>query len=310
MKEHKLTLMGGAADQLRVPASVLQEALGTLIEGARAATRFAVEGESTRQGTRPAWLEAACAIEVTALSAGSAVIAMEAPTLQDADPGRFAPELFEDGEPPLGEASAIDLFGDVLASVIEADPDAVMADRALLDVCARFAKIGGAGFSGIRLEGLRGRGAPLQVTSQHVERIERLRDETPSPQAVRVAGKLDTISASRPNVTLTLRDETKVPVLLEGHDPKTLKALFNEQVVVSGMAHYRPSGRLLRVLGESIDRARAEDAMFEALPRAIATLPVAAVKPQDEETGVSAFFGTWPGDESDRDLLEALQSMK
>jgi len=134
-------------------------------------------------------------------------------------------------------------------------------------------------------------------------------EETPSPQAVRVAGNLDTISASQANIMLTLRDGTKVPILLEERDPMTLKALFNEQVVVSGMAHYRPSGRLLRVVGESIARARPEDAIFEALPTAVASPPVAALQAQDEHSGVSAFFGTWPGDESDRELLDALESI-
>lgn len=309
MKEHTLTLMGGTAEEVRVPASVLQEALAVLIDGARAATRFAVEGESTRKGTRPAWLEAACAIEVTALTAGSAVVGVEAPTLEDADPARFASELFEEGV-ALGRATAVDLFGEVLASVVEGEADSVMADRALLDVCARFARVGGAGFAGVRLGGLRNRDTPVEVTAVHAEQIERLRDETPTPQAVRVAGTLDTISASRADITLTLRDGTKVPVLLEGHDPDALKVLFNERVLVSGMAQYRPSGRLLRVLGESIGRARAEDAIFEVLPRAVAPLPVVLEQRQDEETGVSAFFGTWPGEESDGDLLDALQSMK
>ena len=49
MKKHKLTLMGGAHDELRVPAAVLRESIEALLEGARLATRFAVEGESVRK---------------------------------------------------------------------------------------------------------------------------------------------------------------------------------------------------------------------------------------------------------------------
>ncbi len=307
MKEHELTLMGGGADQLRVPSAVLQEAIGALVDGARAATRFAVEGESTRKGTRPAWLEAACAIEVTALSSGSAIIRLEAPTLEAADPVLFRAGLFDEGEGHVRDATAIDLFGEVLAAVLEGDPDEVMADRALLDSCARFARVGGGGFSGVRLHGLRGRTSPLQIAPSAVEKIERLRDDTPAPMAVRIAGMLDTISASRANVTVTLRDGTKVPVLLAGHDPETLKVLFNTEVVLSGVAHYRPSGRVLRVLGEAIGTARPEDAMFEALPRALGSLPVFESEAQDERSGVAAFFGTWPGDESDEEFANAIQ---
>jgi len=58
---------------------VLLETVGALLEGARQATRFFIEGESTRKGPRPAWLDAACSVDVTGLTAGSAVVALEAP---------------------------------------------------------------------------------------------------------------------------------------------------------------------------------------------------------------------------------------
>ena len=81
MKKHTMTLLGGTRGQLRVPADVLLETVGALLEGARQATRFFVDGESTRKGPRPAWLDAACTIEVTGLTAGSAVVALEASQL-------------------------------------------------------------------------------------------------------------------------------------------------------------------------------------------------------------------------------------
>lgn len=36
---------------------------------------------------------------------------------------------------------------------------------------------------------------------------------------------------------------------------------------------------------------------------------VAPNVPQDEKSGVSAFFGTWPGDETEDDLLKALKAI-
>ena len=311
MHTHKLILMGGVHGELRVSASVLHEAVGAVIEGARLATRFVVEGESVRKGPRPSWLDAACAIDITALSAGSAVIALEAPTLQEADTARFGNDgqrsLFEEYVRGIGKQTAVDLFGQVLASVVEGEADDIVADRTLLDTCVRFARVAGDGFEGVQLDGLRGRESPLVVTPQHVPQIERLRDETPAPQAARVAGTLDTISASRSDVILTLNDGTKVPARLEDHDSEVLKELFGKQVVVSGMAHYRPSGRLLHLNVESIGEATASDRLFEAMPVARRRLPTATPVAQDESSGVSAFFGTWPGDETEDELLEALQ---
>ncbi len=250
MNQHKLTLMGGHHDELRVSAALLHEAMGALIDGARAATRFAVEGESLRKGTRPAWLDAACAFDITGLSAGSAVISMEAPTLREVDAARFGPDVqhsrFEENDQNIGEQTAVDLFGGVLAAVIEGHDD-VMADRALLDTCIRFAKVSGGGFEGLRLEGLCGRPKALEIMPTIVPQLELLRDKTPPPQAVRVAGTLDTISASRSDMLLKLKDGTQVPARMGAKDL--------------------------------------------------------------ELSGVSAFFGTWPGDESDDQLLEALKSI-
>ena len=114
MNKHKLTLVGGPHGELRISAALLHEAVGALIEGARLATRFAVEGESVRKGPRPAWLDSACAVEITGLTAGSAAIAMEAPTLQEADAAKFGDEgqrsLFEEIDRGFGEQTAVDTF--------------------------------------------------------------------------------------------------------------------------------------------------------------------------------------------------------
>ena len=314
MKKHKLTLVGGPHDELRVSASLLHEAVGALLEGARLATRFAVEGESVRKGPRPTWLDSACAIDITGFTPGSAVIAMEAPTLQETNAVKFGDDgqrsLFEESDEGFGDQTAVDLFGQVLVAVVERDADEIVADRALLDTCVRFAKLSGGRFEGVRLEGLRGRDEPLVITPAHVPQIERLRDEMPPPQAARVAGTLDTISASRLDVILELKDGTKVPARMEDHALNTLRELFGKLVVVSGIAHYRPSGRLQMVDVESIGEAGAGDHLFETTPVARRRLPVATPVPQDESSGVSAFFGTWPTEESEDELLEALQAIR
>lgn len=316
MNTHKLTLMGGGSAELRVPASVLLEALGALIDGARLATRFVVEGESVRKGPRPTWLDAACEVEVTGLTAGSAVIAVDARPLREVDEARFGQgaswSLFGAADERFGEQSAIDVFGNVLHAVVGGSREDVVADRALLESCARFARVSGGGFSGVVLEGIRGRSSPLKLTAEDVPHIERLRDETPRPQAARVTGVLDTVSASRPDVVLLLNDGTRVPGRLDAHDIEALRRMLGTEVVVSGMAHYRPSGRLLLLDVEELAVARAEDAMFRRAPaprrqRVVDPGLAPASAARSEETA-STFFGTWPGDETDAELLAALRA--
>jgi hypothetical protein len=314
MKKHTMTLLGGTRGELRVPADVLLETVGALLEGARQATRFFVDGESTRKGPRPAWLDAACTIEVTGLTAGSAVVALEAPALSDAAPERFGGthqvSLFAEPQRLIDSGnSAVDIFAGVLASVVQGDKEGVLADRALLDTCVRFARAARDGFDGVQLEGIAGFSAPLVVRRDDVAKIELLRDETPGPKAVRVTGTLDTISATKSDVVLTLSDGTAVAARLDAHDNEQLKTLFGSRVVVSGLAQFRPSGKLLVIDVEHLGPARDGDAVFESAPKAAAR-PVASLLPQDETTGVSAFFGTWPGDETDEELLDALEAIR
>lgn len=314
MKKHTMTLLGENYGQLRVPADILLEAVGALLEGARQATRFFVEGESTRKGPRPAWLDAACNIEVTGLAAGSVVIALEAPALSEAAPDRFGEahqvSLFAEPQRLIDSScSAVDIFAGVLSSVVRGDREHVLADRALLDTCVRFARAARDDFNGVRLEGIAGLDAPLVVRLSDVSKIELVRDETPGPKAVRVTGTLDTISASKSDVVLTLADGTAIAAHLDAQDNEQLKALFGSRVVVSGVAQFRPSGKLLVIDVEHLGPARDGDVVFESTPKATAR-STASLLPQDEAPIVSTFFGTWPGDESDEELLRALEAIR
>lgn len=147
------------------------------------------------------------------------------------------------------------------------------------------------------------------MTKKDAARIEVLRDETPRPQAARVAGFLDTVSVSRPDVVRKLTDGTGIPGRLEAHDVEALRSLLGKEVVVSGMAHYRPSGRLLLLDVEDLRLARPEDRVFRAAPTARKRKVAIAPGPQEESSGVPSFFDTWPGDESDEELLAALRAI-
>ena len=313
MTKHELKLLGGPGG-LRVPAETLLETVGALLEGARQATRFVVDGESTRKGPRPAWLDAACRMEVTGLTAGSAVIAIEAPTLEEAIPERFESGgsesmFFHGGADAIARRTAIDVFAGVLSAAIGGRAEQVLADRPLLDTCVRFVRASGSAFDGIQLGGLAGPQPRLTVRREDARRIELLRDETPAPQAVRVTGILDTISATRSDIVLALPSGEKITARVEDHDPARLKSLFGARVVVSGVARFRPTGRVLVVDVEHISEARAADALFETLPVASQTLGIAPSVTQDDDSGVSTFFGTWPGEETEEELLTALEAV-
>jgi len=317
MKKHTISLVGETGGELRIAGDILAEAILALIEGAQRATRLYVEGESVRKGPRPGWLDAACRIEVTGLKSGSVEVCVEAPTLQEAVPDRFDAStqliLFGEAGRPLDVSqTSVDFFAEVLDRTVSDSTEDLLADRNLLDTCIRFAKVSGPRFEGIRLDGVTRARRPVVIRNQDVSKIERLRDETPEPRAVRLSGLLDTISATRPDIVLRLPNKTSVPARLEAVDPDLLSKLFGQQVVISGMAQFRPSGRLLVVDVEDIAPAGTADQLWQRAPRMqpLRSSPVATLVPQDGGTGVGAFFGTWPGDESDQELQRILRELE
>jgi hypothetical protein len=316
-RKHTLTLLGGPSGEVRVSAEALIEVIAALVEGAQRAARLFVDGESTRPGPRPAWLEAVCRdIVVTGLQAGSTVIPIEAPTLAEAAPEHFGhpaqTSLF--GEPGAlldTTLSAVDLFGNVLATALAGDRDALVADRALLDACARFVRTAGR-YHGVKLDGIAGRSSPVEIVRGDLPRIELLRDETPPSSAVRITGTLDTFSPSSNTILIILPDDQRVQARFEDPDPELLRNLFGKRVTISGMARFRPSGRLLLVAAEYLAPAMPTDAIWERMPAARlgSTSPVFTPMPQDPASGLAAFFGIWPGEESDQDLLRALEEIE
>jgi len=120
-------------------------------------------------------------------------------------------------------------------------------------------------------------------------------------------GTLDTISATKSGVVLTLKDGSKIRARVEDHDPSLLQELFNTPVVVSGLVEFLPSGRPHVVMVESISKAGPTDHIFEKTP--LGRKPVFTAKSQDKNSGVAAFIGTWPGDETDDELLAALREL-
>jgi hypothetical protein len=139
-----------------------------------------------------------------------------------------------------------------------------------------------------------------------------LRDETPAPRAVRVTGTLDTMSASSRMILLILPDGEKIQARLEEPDFELLPTLFRQRVTISGMARFRPSGRLLVMDAEYLGPATPNDTIWERMPTARpgAAAPVFTPMPQDRASGVAAFFGIWSGEESEQDLLRALEEIE
>jgi hypothetical protein len=97
---------------------------------------------------------------------------------------------------------------------------------------------------------------------------------------------------------------------LQEGDPELLKKFFGREITVFGKAIYRPSGTLLRIDAQEILDTAAGREAFSTVPEAFSKAPRVERRPQTNRTGVAAFFGIWPGEETDEELLATLGELR
>lgn len=109
---------------------------------------------------------------------------------------------------------------------------------------------------------------------------------------------------------LVLFDGQEVRGVLNDGDPELLQQYFGREITIFGKAVYRPSGSLLRIDAQEILDTVEGRSAFSVVPPALTHRPRPDRKNQNSKNGVSAFFGTWPGDETDEELLAALGELR
>lgn len=142
--------------------------------------------------------------------------------------------------------------------------------------------------------------------------MERLQRQTPRPQRVRVAGKVDAIRHSDHAFTLVLSSGEQIRGVLTDEVPDALAAHFGKLSIVSGTAQFRPSGSLLRIDADLLESADESDlALWSYTPRPLfaASEFQELRRPQSSRSGVNALLGTWPGNESDDEIFAILEEM-
>jgi hypothetical protein len=111
---------------------------------------------------------------------------------------------------------------------------------------------------------------------------------------------------------LLLTDGQKARAVWAEQTIVPLGEYLGREVVIEGQAVFRPSGTLLRIDAEAIAAAARRDEFFSRLPHA-SGLPrkqletAAGIRPG--KSGFAAIYGQWPGDESDEEILTALEEL-
>jgi hypothetical protein len=115
------------------------------------------------------------------------------------------------------------------------------------------------------------------------------------------------LGVSRKVMGLYLEDGTPVTALWNADDFAGLAGFLDKDVVLEGLAVFRPSGRLLRIDADAIDAAGSRDSYFSTLPLPGAMDYAVVARTRPGHSPYKDLLGMIPGEESDEDFMKALE---
>ncbi|MFY8082656.1 MAG: hypothetical protein ACOVN7_02885 [Rubrivivax sp.] len=300
----------GARPRPDLIGPVLSELRGTILDS----VRMGFLHSSRARGRVPAQLEAAADLHFVGHSAAgdnATVLHFELPTLGVAAPEAFRQKsLWDDGPQP--EQTAFELLADSLRDVAKRRTDSSRFDPGLLKRFGRYRRL----FAPRHLDRIslieQGGAAPAFLDRQVAESALQLCAATPSPQRVRVVGRLDVLGASQGVMKIEVDPGAMVVALWEGEGSiEALKGLFNRDVMVEGMAVFRPSGSLLRLDASAIAEASPHDAYFRRVPTALVAADAGRLLRLNpgEPSAYERILGRIPAEETDEEFLAAIEAM-
>ena len=314
-ENHVLTLKGPKESGGRLPPAVVGAVLSHIARLVGGSACMAFHHASRFRGRPPEWLQRATDVRFLDQEKDAddtTRLLFEAPRFGD-----VAEELYKQGqlseEPPDPKDTAFDMFGDVLKDIADKVRDSERFDSPLLQ---RFGKLERPVFSrGIESITVHGHRLPTvqppRIDHQLAELAVSLLKETPKSLRVRVAGNLDMIRHSDKVYELIVGTGERIRGVWVGGEASVLGQLWRQQVVVDGVAVFRPSGALLRVDTEGLQKAGKSDDFFSKVPtpaaRSVDSKRIRQT--QTSATGANAVFGKWPGDESEEQLLAVLKEL-
>ena len=250
MSVYQIEIESPQAETQTMSVKLLQALLSVIIEGSKGALRLRTEGRSMIRGVPPQWIKAATQFSM-AFQQGQ--LQVESPKLFE-----VAPELFQHSDwfPELNpERTSLDYFHDSLAGATLPQTEEnretwdSLYDRPLLEAFQRFRHVFNQGVEKIRFLN----GETLQITPETIFTFKERQVGIPFPSQVKVAGKLDGIrSYDRTFKMLPVQGNHIIKGIAKHIAPKEIQTLINKEILVSGVAYFTTSGKILRIEADQI----------------------------------------------------------
>lgn len=224
----------------------LRELLDVLDDGCLQATRLRVDGRSTAAGPLPEWLQNSSSFEVEEFQPEAVVL--------QSRPLQIQLQRF-----PLGSAfyvpdshpSCLDLFEDSLEDALSGREESDRYDRPLIETLEQLGRLFRYGIN--RIDIINGR--ILRIDRRAIEFIKSLRKRM-QDEKMKIRGTMEQVEPS--NRTFIFQSDAGQRFLgiasADACREANLADLSGMPVIVEGTAKFRPSGTILRIEAERIDR--------------------------------------------------------
>jgi hypothetical protein len=134
-----------------------------------------------------------------------------------------------------------------------------------------------------------------------------------SSRQVKIAGQLDSITMSNRTFKLiTAEKQSVVKGFTQSIAQPILPTWLGKEVLISGQAYFTAGGKILTLEAEQITIATERDLeIWGQVPTPLyRPFQLDDFKvPQDKNSGMSAIYGKWPGNETDEEILMALEEL-
>ncbi|GJG87441.1 hypothetical protein tb265_26220 [Gemmatimonadetes bacterium T265] len=302
---YTVELEGAERRQIALQLPLAWEILETLDKGAKRALRLHTQGRSELTGRYPSALAPAAAITLIGAQEVPARLTLRAPRIEESISGA---DLLRDVPK---DASAVGLYADAVRDALEGRSDSDNLDEGLV---AGFKDLEGVftrGVESVRITNGRPDAVPVEIRQDQLDDLRNFRLRHPSPRTMRLVGKLDVIRHSDNAFTLivggaAIRGAAAPNVELP------LQAFYGQTVIMSGVVHFKGSGRVLRFEARDVAAPMPHElSLWSGEPRPLfgTGSGVDTRKPQGARSGLNAVYGRWPIPGSDAEVAEAIASV-
>ena len=285
--------------------------LSHLEKTVRPCVRMALTGRSSIVGQPPRWLRAAWDFRALDFSRrdGNTVLRVAAPTLGVAAPRVFEQQsLWEKAVRP--DETALDLFGKLVNDVRAQSGTSDAYDEPLLQQLTGWQGLLKTKVKAVRLPSAAFMSPGAELDESVMVAARALSNRIPSPRQIRLVGKIDMVRWSTRSMAIRVEDGTEYRCAVVSEEVGDLGQYGGHEVTVLGKAIYRPTGSVLRLDVEQVLNTTVGRAAYSDVPLSLENRNEVERKRQTARNGVSAVFGSWPGEESDEELLTGLSELR